>query len=35
MYNLLNMFAYLWYMLCVKKIPVEEEEWGHFVDLDD
>jgi len=35
MYNLWNMLAYLWYILCFKPIPVEEEEWGHFVDLDD
>jgi len=30
------MFIYLWYILCVKKIQVlEEDDWGQFVDLDD
>ena len=30
------MFFYLWYILCVKKIQVlEEDDWGHFVDLDE
>ena len=30
-----QMFIYLWYILCVKKIQVEEDDWGQFVDLDE
>ncbi len=32
-----NMFIYVWYLLCFKKIhvPLEEDDWGHFVDLDE
>ena len=32
-----KMFIYIWYLLCFKKIrvPTEDDEWGHFVDLDE
>ena len=32
-----QMFFYLWYILCFKKIhlQIDEDDWGQFVDLDE
>jgi hypothetical protein len=30
------MIYYLWYILCFNKIhQIDEDDWGHFVDLDE